>query len=113
MNAKALLLAAAVALTPLAMTAQTTPTPGKRDHNIHQRQVTQQRRINQGVRSGQLTRREARTLEHQHRAINRETRAMRAQNDGRLTRQDRKAIHRQQNQESRRIYRKKHNARVR
>lgn len=113
MNANALLLAAAVALTPMAMTAQTTPTPGKHDHNIHQRQVNQQKRINQGVRSGQLTRHETRTLERQHRAINRETRAMRAQNNGRLTRQDRNTLHRQQNQESRRIYRKKHNARVR
>jgi len=113
MNVKSLLLAAAVILAPVAVTAQTTPTPGKHDHNIHQRQMNQQRRINQGVKSGQLTRHEARTLERQHRAINRETRAMRAQNNGRLTKQDRRTIHRQQNQESRRIYRKKHNARTR
>ena len=113
MNLKALLLAAAVTLAPVAMTAQTTPTPSRHNHNIRQRQVNQQRRINQGVKSGQLTRHEARTLMRQHRAINRETRAMRAQNNGRLTRQDRKTIHRQQNRESRRIYRKKHNARVR
>lgn len=113
MNVKALLLAAAVVLTPVALTAQTTPTPGKNDHNIQQRKVNQQKRINQGVKSGQLTNREANTLERQHRAINRETRAMRAQNNGKLSKQDRKTIHRQQNQESRRIYRKKHNARVR
>jgi hypothetical protein len=113
MNVKAILLAAAVTLAPIAMTAQTTPTPGKHDHNIHQRQINQRKRIANGVKSGQLTRREARTLKRQHRAINREARAMRAQNNGRLTRQDRKTIHRQQNQESRRIYRKKHNARVR
>lgn len=113
MNVKALLLAAAVTLAPIAMTAQTTPTPGRHNHNIRQRQVNQQRRIANGVKTGQLTRHEARTLEHQHRAINHETRAMRAQNNGRLTRQDRRTVHRQQNQESRRIYRKKHNARVR
>jgi len=38
---------------------------------------------------------------------------MRAQDNGKLTGQDRKTIHRQQNVESKRIYRDKHNARVR
>ncbi|HTW44693.1 MAG TPA: hypothetical protein VMD58_04050 [Acidobacteriaceae bacterium] len=112
MNVKALLLAAAVAVTPVAMMAQTTPTPGKNDYNIHQRKANQQRRIAQGVKSGQLTPHETRTLERQERGINREERGMRAQDNGHLTKQDRKTIHQQQNQESRRIYRKKHNARV-
>jgi hypothetical protein len=113
MNVKALLLAGAVALTPAIMMAQTTPTPGKHDHNIQQRKVNQQRRIANGVKSGQLTGHETKTLERQQRGINREERGMRAQNNGRLTERDRKTIHKQQNQESRRIYRKKHNARVR
>ncbi len=112
MNVKALLLAAAVAVTPVAMMAQTTPTPGKNDYNINQRKANQQRRIAQGVKSGQLTPHETRTLERQERGINREERGMRAQDNGHLTKQDRKTIHQQQNQESRRIYRKKHNARV-
>jgi hypothetical protein len=38
---------------------------------------------------------------------------MRAQDNGHLTSQDRRVINRQQTQESRRIYRDKHNARVR
>jgi hypothetical protein len=42
--------------------------------------------------------------------INREEHAMRAQDNGHLTKQDRRVIHAQQNQESRRIYRDKHNA---
>ena len=113
MNVKALLLAVAVALTPVAMVAQTTPTPGKNDYNINQRKAEQQRRIANGVKSGQLTGRETHTLERQERGINREERGMRAQDNGHLTRQDRRTIHRQQNQESRRIYRKKHNTRVR
>ena len=52
-------------------------------------------------------------LEHQEAGINREERGMRAQDNGRLTRQDRSTLHKQQNQESRRIYRDKHNAKVR
>ena len=99
---------------PVAMLAQTTtPTPGKNDHNIAQRKVAQQRRIANGVRSGQLTAGETARLEHQEAAINQEERAMRAQDNGRLTAQDRKTLHQQQNQESRRIYRAKHNARTR
>jgi hypothetical protein len=37
---------------------------------------------------------------------------MRAQDNGHLTSADRKVLHRQQNQESRRIYRDKHNRKV-
>ena len=113
MNVKAILLAAAVAVTPLALTSQTTPTPGQHDHHIQQRKQNQQRRIARGVRSGQMTRGETRRIERQERGINREERGMRAQDHGHLTRQDRRTIHRQQNQESRRIYRDKHNGRVR
>ncbi|MHB1022003.1 MAG: hypothetical protein ACYC46_05270 [Acidobacteriaceae bacterium] len=111
---------ARIALT-LIFTAATTglyaqivaPAAAAHPQTIHQRKVNQQARIAQGVRSGQLTARETRHLEHQQRVINREQRNMRAQNDGHLTRQDRRTIRHQQNQESRRIYNKKHNARVR
>ena len=113
MNVKAILLAAAVAVTPIALVAQTTPTAGQHDHNIQQRKVNQQRRIANGHKSGQLTRAESRRLERQQRGINREERGMRAQSNGRLTKQDRRTLHRQQNQESRRIYRAKHNRKVR
>jgi hypothetical protein len=37
---------------------------------------------------------------------------MRAQDNGHLTKTDRKTLHQQQNQESRRIYRDKHNGKV-
>jgi hypothetical protein len=80
---------------------------------IQNRKIDQQGRIANGVRSGELTHRETGHLEHQERAINHEEHAMRAQNNGHLTHQDRRIINHQQNQESRRIYRDKHNARVR
>jgi hypothetical protein len=97
------ILASALLVAPTAMFAQT----------VNQRKVDQQERIANGVRSGQLTARETSHLEHQEAGINREERAMRAQDNGHLTKQDRRVIHAQQNQESRRIYRDKHNAAVR
>jgi hypothetical protein len=106
------MLASALVIAPAALIAQT-PTPGQHDWNINQRKVDQQDRIAQGVRSGELTPRETSHLEHQEAGINREERAMRAQDNGHLTAQDRRTIHAQQNQESRRIYRDKHNAAVR
>jgi hypothetical protein len=106
-------LASALVIAPAALLAQTTPTPGAHDYNIGQRKVDQQDRIANGVKSGQLTARETSHLEHQEAGINREERGMRAQDNGHLTGQDRKTLHAQQNQESRRIYRDKHNANVR
>jgi uncharacterized protein HemX len=78
---------------------------------IYQRKDNQQDRISQGVRNGQLTPRETTHLERQESRINREEHYMRSQNHGRLTRQDRRILSRQQNRESHRIYRDKHNYR--
>lgn len=102
---------AAILAAPALLAAQT-PTPGKHDWNINQRKADQQQRIAQGVHSGQLTPGETAHLERQEQGINREERGMRAQDNGHLTAQDRATIHHQQNQESRRIYRDKHNGRV-
>jgi hypothetical protein len=93
----------AVALSVSAMVAQTAAAS-----TIQQRKVRQQDRIAQGVRSGELRAGQTARLEHQERGINREERGMRAQDHGRLTAYDRRTIHRQQNVESRRIYRDKH-----
>jgi len=99
-----LALAATLALAPAALLAQP-------PHTINQRKENQQDRIGQGVKSGQLTAGETARLEHQERGINREERGMRAQDNGHLTRQDRRTLHHQQNVESHRIYRDKHNGR--
>jgi methionine-rich copper-binding protein CopC len=104
-------LASTLFIAPAAMIAQTTPTPGAHDYNINQRKVDQQDRIANGVKNGQLTAGQTARLEHQEAGINREERGMRAQDNGHLTRQDRQTIHAQQNQESRRIYRDKHDGR--
>ncbi len=112
------LFASVLALAPVALIAQAapvtpTPTPGKNDHNINARKVDQQDRIANGIKSGQLTAGETSHLEHQEAGINKEEAGMRAQDNGKLTKQDRSTLHHQQNVESRRIYRDKHNSRVR
>jgi hypothetical protein len=103
-------LASTLVIAPAAMIAQT-PTPGAHDYNINQRKVDQQDRIGNGVKNGQLTAGQTARLEHQEAGINKEERGMRAQDNGHLTKQDRHDIHAQQNQESRRIYRDKHDGR--
>jgi hypothetical protein len=113
MNLTKLALIASLTLAPVAVFAQTTtPTPGQHDYDINQRKENQQDRIAQGVKSGQLTAGETSHLEHQEAGINKEERGMRAQDNGHLTKTDRKTLHQQQNQESRRIYRDKHNGKV-
>jgi hypothetical protein len=112
MNFKHIALVAALSLAPVALIAQT-PTPGRNDYDVNQRRADQQARIAQGDRSGQLTRGETSRIESQEHGIHQEERGMRAQDGGHLTHQDRTTLHHQQNQESRRIYRAKHNANVR
>jgi hypothetical protein len=103
-------LASTLVIAPAAMIAQT-PTPGAHDYNINQRKVDQQDRIGNGVKNGKLTAGQTARLEHQDAGINKEESGMRAQDNGHLTKQDRQTIHAQQNQESRRIYRDKHDGR--
>jgi len=82
---------------------------GTNDPVINQRQINQERRIEQGVKSGQLTPNEAGRLEAQQARI--EQREERMKSDGNLTARERRALTRQQNRASRNIYRKKHNLR--
>ncbi len=85
------------------------PSSHRPRRTINQRKENQQDRIAQGVKSGQLTAGETSKLEHQEAGINHEEKAMRAQDNGHLTKADKSVINKQQNQESQRIYRDKHN----
>lgn len=76
---------------------------------IDRREGRQHSRIEQGVRGGELTRREAARLRMGQRHIHRME--ARAKSDGRVTMRERGRIARAQNHESRAIWRKKHNAR--
>ncbi|HEY2584036.1 MAG TPA: hypothetical protein VGI43_19660 [Mucilaginibacter sp.] len=98
------LLIAALAVTSIAQAQTHTPV-------INQRQRNQERRINQGVRSGQLTRNEAHYLRTDERRI-----AMTKHMDkasGRVTPGERSQLRHEENRTSRAIYRDKHNDRVR
>jgi hypothetical protein len=80
--------------------------------DIHAREVRQQRRIAQGVRTGNLTPREAARLENKEAALHREIHRDRIDGPG-LTLKERQKIARQQNHISRKIYRESHDNQVR
>lgn len=77
-----------------------------RDPGVNARQHHQQQRINQGVRSGELTGQEVRDLRHERNEIRREERAYKS--DGVLTREERKDLHQDMNEYSRDMYKQKH-----
>ena len=95
----------------VAQTPTPTPTPGKRTPVATRRQGNQQKRITQGVASGELKAGEVRKLEQEQKDIQQEKKEARA--DGTVTGEERKEIQKEQNQASRHIYRAKHNNRKR
>jgi hypothetical protein len=80
---------------------------------INERKRNEQRRIGEGVENGSLTAGEAARLERQQQGINKTENGMREADNGKLTAADRKAINQEQNQASKNVYAKKHNARRR
>ena len=74
---------------------------------VDRREANQERRIEQGVRSGALSPGEARRLEAQQERIERAE--GRAKADGVVTGRERTHLENMQNRASRNIYRKKHN----
>src|SRR6185503_15840533 len=75
-------------------------------HEIDQRQDYQQNRIEQGVRSGQITRSEQYRLEQGERAIDRAQ--ARAMADGHVSAAERQRIDRMVDRENRQIYQQSH-----
>jgi opacity protein-like surface antigen len=93
--------AAATVLTGSLAFAQSTETPV-----VDQRQANQERRIDQGVASGQLTEREANRLNRQQERINKME--DKAKSDGVVTAKERARLNAAQNRASRNIAREKH-----
>lgn len=81
------------------------------DNRFEQRLDRQQWRIEQGIRSGELTRKEAKRLRKQQRHIAKMERKF--ERDGRLDRYERRTLRRELDDASARIYRLKHNDRYR
>lgn len=103
------LAAAVLAFTALGASAQTAASaPGTHTPRIDQRQANQEKRIDQGIASGELTKREARRMNRQQNRI--DAAENKAKADGTVTAQERKRLTQAQNQTSRNIYRQKHDA---
>ncbi|HZQ60502.1 MAG TPA: hypothetical protein VFC24_04080 [Casimicrobiaceae bacterium] len=84
---------------------------GTHDPVVNERQAIQHERIEQGIASGELTKKEAARLRTEQRAIRAEERAFKS--DGNLTKNERKQLERDLNRSSRDIYNQKHDAQVR
>lgn len=102
-------LAAAMSLPAMAQSTTTTTSTGT--PVVNHRQRYQQRRIGQGVQSGQLTAGETRHLEREQARIQRTKTKDKA--DGTVTPRERAQLTHMQNHASRNIYRDKHNGRTR
>jgi hypothetical protein len=79
--------------------------------SINHRQINQQKRIRQGVQSGELTRHETMKLEREQGRIARHE--VMAKTDGTFTPRERTRIQRELDHSSRDIYRQKHDNQVR
>jgi polyhydroxyalkanoate synthesis regulator phasin len=88
--------------------AQQRPPVAVRDPGVNARQRNQQGLIAQGVRSGELTKEEAKGLAQEQRSIRQEERQYKA--DGVLTKDERKDLHQDLNAASRNIYNEKHDS---
>jgi uncharacterized membrane protein YebE (DUF533 family) len=85
--------------------AQSNQTP-----NLDRREVRQQRRITQGIKSGQLTPAETANLEAREAKLNADE--AKAKADGVVTQRERARLQREANRDSKAVYRKKHNVRT-
>ena len=77
----------------------------------HKTAQHQHQRIKQGVKSGELTKAEAKNLRNDQKDIRQETKEAKA--DGKFTKAEKKDIRQDQKRESKEIFRKKHNNRDR
>ena|SRR5689334_23534978 len=74
---------------------------------VDQREQNQEKRIDQGIKSGELTKGEAAKLEAEQGKI--KVDEAKAKSDGKVTAKERTKLKREQNHASRKIWRKKHN----
>jgi hypothetical protein len=92
-----------------ALMAQETVTP-KREAQVERRAHRQQKRIAHGVASGELTPKETQHLEAREAKLNKDI--AKAEADGKVTKHEQVKLNREENRDSRQIFRKKHNVRT-
>lgn len=83
----------------------------QRNHDQGQRQHNNKERIQEGVRSGELTKEEVKGLREERNAINQERREYRS--DGVMTKEEKKDLRQDMNELSKDIYEQKHDSDVR
>ena len=83
---------------------QITPRADKRQHN-------QKVRVKRGVKSGEITKREAKSIHHSTKSANQYE--AKAKSDGKVTWKERARLEHKENKSSRKIFRTKHNKRDR
>jgi hypothetical protein len=79
---------------------------------IHERERSQEQRIRQGERRGELTPMEARRLQYLEMRLHRTEARMRMENGGRLSPWERRRLQQMADRDSAAIYRLKHNYRT-
>ncbi|MEI8169069.1 MAG: hypothetical protein WCG50_05310 [Rhodoferax sp.] len=97
--------APAPAVPAVQTTRNATATPG-----LDQRQANQEKRIEQGVASGQLNKKETMRLEKREAKLQADK--LLAKADGKVTPQERKKLQREANRDSKAIYKQKHDKQV-
>ncbi|WP_372525877.1 hypothetical protein [Piscinibacter sp.] len=106
LNLKSLAIGATMTLACISAFAQAASAPAT--PRVDKREVNQDKRIQQGVGSGQLTAKETYRLEKEQAAINKAE--SKAKSDGTVTKQERRRLHKMQDQASKDIYKQKHDA---
>lgn len=92
----------------LAVTFVSVSTAQDKTRSLDRREKRQEKRIEQGVKSGELTDREAKRLEMREQKLKADE--ARAKSDGIVTPKERARLQHEANKTSRRIYKQKHDA---
>ena len=95
-----------VALTMSAMAMAQAPAGAVSTPRLDKREANQQKRIDQGVASGQLTAKETNNLDKREAQLAADEAAAKA--DGKVTHAERRKLEREANRDSKAIYRQKH-----
>jgi tellurite resistance protein len=99
-----LCIGATLAVASIGAFAQTTPATPR----VDQRQANQEKRIEQGIASGQLNAKETHRLDQQQARV--AAAESQAKADGKVTKAERKKMHRMQDRASKNIHAQKHDA---
>ena len=109
LNLKAAVAAMALVFAGAAFAQTTTPPAGATaTPGIDKRQANQEKRIEQGVKSGELTKKEAARLEKREAKLQADKEKAAA--DGKVTKKERRQLQHEANRDSKAIYRQKHDA---